>query len=158
MIAFSGAVWGRRGGSYLYAIFHRDCVYFGETGDVPAGRWGQHLGSSDSAFFEKYRIEGFEDHQEGHDVVFLGLHCADVDQLEPSKRKIARRAIEEELHRQFLLNKNRLPRSLQLLSSPPPPAVRHRFPFKVDQLAIQAFDLILKEYFVWCESRASYAN
>lgn len=155
MITFSGAVWGRRGGSYLYAIFHRDYVYFGETGDVPTGRWGQHLGTSDSAFFEKYSMADLHDIDEEHDVVFLGLHCEDVDQLEPSKRKIARRAIEEELHRQFLLNKNKLPKTFELLSSPPPPAVRHRFPFKIDQVAVQAFEIILQEYLAWCTSHGN---
>lgn len=149
MISLCGTVWGQRYGSYLYAIISDEHIYFGETGDIPPARWGAHLGCAGSSFAEKLRIE-FSGHTlSTGEIVFIGLYCDMVDEIEDSKRKIARRAIEEELHRQFLLKKNTLPVPKILLSTPPPPVVRHRFPFNVEIVAEKAFDLVVKEYKAW---------
>lgn len=157
MISVCGTVWGRRHSSFLYAIFSDEYVYFGETGDMPAARWGQHLGVVDSSFAEKLRnVEGQLQPDDG-EVVFIGLYCQIVDEIEASRRKIARRAIEEELHRQFLLNKNLLPSRKTLLSSAPPPVVRHQFPFNVESVAEEAFRLIVCEYKSWVSRDAKLA-
>jgi hypothetical protein len=149
MISVCGTVWGRRHGSFLYAIFSDEYAYFGETGDVPAARWGQHLGSAESSFADKLRCVQDEQINSDGNVVFIGLYCEVVDEIEKSRRRIARRAIEEELHRQFLLNKNLFPTPKLLLSTPPPPSVRHRFPFRVEAVAEEAFKLIVVEYKKW---------
>jgi len=153
MISVCGTVWGKRYGSYLYAIFSDDYVYFGETGDVPSARWGQHLGHANSSFTEKLAIarEGMPEYE--GEVFFVGLHCLAVDTIEPSKRKIARRAIEEELHRQFLLNRNLIPGDKLILSTPPSAPVRQKFPFVPEKVAEEAFRLILKQYLDWLKGR-----
>jgi hypothetical protein len=153
MISVCGTVWGRRHGSFVYAIFADEYVYFGETGDTPPGRWGQHLGTTESSLFGKLLAENEELEFNDRDLFFVGLYCGVVDEIEQSRRKIARRAIEEALHRQYLLNKNLLPAPLVLLSTPPPPAVRHRFPFKVEEIAEEAFGLILNQYTSWSNKK-----
>jgi hypothetical protein len=149
MISICGTVWGRRQGSFLYAVFSGEHVYFGETGDVPPARWGQHLAGAESSFAAKLRRVDDQQSESDAVVFFVGLYCDAVDTIEKNKRKIARRAIEEELHRQFLLNKNLLPAPKILLSTPPPPVVRHRFPFDVEQMAAQAYKSIVAEYIAW---------
>ena len=136
-----------------YAIVSDEHVYFGETGDVPPARWGAHLGSARSSFSEKLQTKDDGFYLYTSDVVFIGLYCQVIDGIEESRRKVARRAIEEELHRQFLLNKNALPSPKTLLSTPPPPAVRHYFPFNVESVAEQAFRLVVEEYISWIKRK-----
>lgn len=153
MISLCGTVWGRRYGSFLYAIFSDEHVYFGETGDMPSARWGQHLGHADSSFAEKLQTSLNGQPAYKGDIVFIGIYCDVIDEIEDSRRRIARRAVEEELHRQFLLNKNSLPTERELLSTPPPAPIRQKFPFPVEAIAKQAFELIVSQYLSWLTAK-----
>lgn len=148
MIVHCGTVWGRRGGSYLYAIFTTDHAYIGETGNMPTARWGSHLGKTDSSFMEKLKKE-LEYHElpvYEDDIVYIGLHCKVIDDEIESKRKFARLAIEDEIHKQFMLNTNSFGSFKKLLSRPTKRSARITLNFDVESFAKYATKVIIEEY------------
>jgi hypothetical protein len=151
MISFSGKVWGLRRSSYVYAVVQGSYVYFGETGEVPPGRWGQHLGAG-GTFARKLVTEDDEGTIADQQIVFIGIRCLVVDNEKPAYQKIARRAIEEELHRQFNLNSGALGEDLTLVSQPPPPAVRRQWTFEPREVARQIYVMLVDEYKIWRSS------
>lgn len=148
MIAHCGTVWGTRGTSYLYAIFTTDHAYIGETGNLPTARWGSHLSKADSSFSEKLRKElesSSADAYEG-EFVYIGIQCKVIDLEDERKRKFARQAIEDEIHRQFFLNGNSFGSTKKLLSTSIKRSPRITFSFDVESFAKYAIHKIIEEY------------
>lgn len=148
LIAHCGTVWGCRGRSYLYMILTSDHAYIGETGNLPTSRWGSHLSKADSSFSEKLRIEleNTESPEYDDDFIYIGLYCGVIEEEEMEKRKYARVAIEEAIHREYLLNGNRFGGLKKLLSRPSTRSLRIKLGFDVDSYAKHAIELLIEEY------------
>lgn len=148
LITHCGTVWGARGCSYLYVIFTAEHAYIGETGNLPTSRWGSHLSKADSSFAEKLRKELEESslpEYEG-DFVYIGLYCGVIDEEDELKRKYARTAIEEAIHREYILNGNSFGGAKKVLSRPTKRSARITLGFDVDSYAKHAIATLIKEY------------
>lgn len=147
MINHCGTVRGRRDCSYIYMIFTTEHVYIGETGNIPPARWGNHLGSSRSSFLQKINNQPHTEEQASYsgEFIYIGIHCEVIDQEPKERQKIARLAIEDAIHTEYLLNKNQFGGNKTLLSTSKS-VTRHRFGFDVESFAKAAIDLIFKEY------------
>ncbi|MDP2762264.1 MAG: hypothetical protein Q8O64_18010 [Sideroxyarcus sp.] len=148
MTTLAGTIWGQLRTSHLYAVFKGPYVYFGETGHVPPVRWKGHL-TSDTDFIGKLRrvdpAAAFDDTP----IFFVGIHI-DVADAEPeTKRKIARRAIEAELHQRFSLDPLPVAPATNLLSTAPSAPVRHTFNFDKVSVANTVYAMIAAEYQQW---------
>lgn len=154
MIAHCGTVWGVRGSSYLYAIFTSNHAYIGETGNLPTARWGSHLSKADSSFAEKLRKELDASDALPYDgeFVYIGIHCKVIDMEDERKRKFARLAIEDEIHRQFFLNGNHFGATKKLLSTSTKRSSRITFGFDVESFAKYAIHKIIEEYTKYLEA------
>ncbi|QUE77472.1 hypothetical protein [Stutzerimonas stutzeri] len=148
MIYHCGTVWGFRNCSYLYAIFTSDHAYIGETGILPTSRWGSHLSKADSSFSEKLRKEFSATNCSPYDgeFVYIGLHCEVIDREDERKRKFARLAIEDEIHRLFHLNENSFGQPKKLLSRSTKRSPRISFGFDVESFAEHAIRTVIDEY------------
>jgi hypothetical protein len=148
LITHCGTVWGTRGCSYLYMIFTADHAYIGETGNLPTSRWGSHLSRADSSFAEKLRrdLEGSAHPDYDGDFVYIGLHCGVIDEEDELKRKYARTAIEEAIHREYILNGNSFGGIKKVLSRPTKRSARITLGFDVDSYAKHAIATLIKEY------------
>jgi len=148
VITHCGTLWGSKGCSYLYAIFTSDYAYIGETGNLPASRWGSHLSKADSSFAEKLRKEldnaGLPPYE--GEFVYIGLYCKVIDLEDENKRKFARLAIEDAIHREFYLNENAFGTSKRLLSRSSKRSARMSFGFDVESFAKLAIAKIIAEY------------
>lgn len=145
MISLAGHISGFRNGSYVYLIAQGACLYFGETGDLPPKRWGQHLASNGTFFKLLNKIPETLDQE----MLFIGVRCLDVDKVLPLRRKLARRAIEEELHRRFFLDSQAFGCEFSMVSTPPAPPVRFAWPFEPSTVAQEIFSLFVIEYKNW---------
>nr|WP_298146418.1 GIY-YIG nuclease family protein [uncultured Pseudomonas sp.] len=148
MIYHCGTVWGFRNCSYLYAIFTSNHAYIGETGNLPTSRWGSHLSKADSSFYEKLRreLETTECSPYGGEFVYIGLHCEVIDREDERKRKFARLAIEDEIHRLFYLNENSFGEPKKLLSRSVKRSPRISLSFDVESFAEHAINTVIEEY------------
>lgn len=148
MITHCGTVWGATGCSYLYAIFTLEYAYIGETGNLPTARWGSHLSKADSSFLEKLRkeLESCNSPPYQGDFLYIGLHCEDIDNEDEEKRKYARLAIEDAIHREFYLNQTSFWPAKKLLSTSSKRSTRISLSFNVEDFAKKAIDKIIFEY------------
>lgn len=148
MTIVAGTVWGGLQTSHLYAIFKGEYLYFGETGHVPPVRWKSHL-TSDTDFIGKLlNIDPYEAHN-GNPIFFVGVHIGAADGEPEPKQKIARRAIEAELHRRFALDPLPVKPARTLLSSSPAVPVSHKFEFDKVAVARSVYKVIAEEYQKW---------
>lgn len=148
MTRLAGIVWGKESASYVYAIIVREGVYFGETGDLPPKRWGGHL-AGDGTLKQKLRLFDIDVDTEPPSFFFVAVHCDAIAQVDQRFRKLARRAVEEELHRRFLLNSSALFPAEVLLSSMPPSPIRLNFPFDPRAVASEAYRVICDNFQAW---------
>jgi hypothetical protein len=141
-------------------ILTSDHVYIGETGNLPTSRWGSHLSKADSSFAEKLRIalEQANSPEYDDDFVYIGLYCGVIEEEETEKRKYARLAIEEAIHREYVLNGNRFGGLKILLSRPSTRSLRIKLGFDVDSYAKHAIELLIKEYIKYKESAEQAAT
>lgn len=148
LITHCGTVWGARRSSYLYVVFTDNYVYIGETRNMPASRWGSHLSKANSSF--SYKIDqdlaSFGNEPYDGDFIYIGLHCAVIDEEQEGKRKYARTAIEDAIHREYFLNENCFDHTRKLLSRPSRRSERVSLGFDVESYAKHAFSLIVDEY------------
>jgi hypothetical protein len=160
MTVFCGTVWGKLRTSHLYAVFKGPYVYFGETGHVPPVRWKGHL-TSESDFVGKLRAADPDVLADDYPIFFVGIHLGVADDEPEDRRKIARRAIEAELHKRFELDPSHLYPATQLLSSPPSSPVRHKFPFDKAKISQKVYEIVAQEYQKWRKQlteRKSYGS
>ncbi|WP_148078903.1 hypothetical protein [Delftia acidovorans] len=153
MIALAGTVWGNPRTSHLYAIFKGEYIYFGETGHVPPVRWKSHL-TSQTDFLGKLQDTDATEAAAATPVFFVGIHISCADSEPEPKQKIARRAIEAELHKKFELDPSPMAPASTLLSTPPPSPVRHAFSFDKGLVAEQVYQLIADEFRKWRNGRS----
>lgn len=115
---------------------------------MPAARWGSHLGKTDSSFMEKLKkeLEFLERPIYDDDIVYIGLHCKVIDDEVENKRKFARLAIEDEIHKQFMLNTNSFGSFKKLLSRPTKRSARISLSFDVESFAKYATQVLIEEY------------
>jgi hypothetical protein len=123
-------------------------VYFGETGDFPVKRWNAHV-TSNADFLGKLAAIDPDAVVDGEPLFFVGIHIRDADSEPQSMRKLARRAVEAELHKRFALDPGPVGAELQLLSSAPAAPVRHAFNFDKAEIAKSTYKLIAQEYSRW---------
>jgi len=151
MTVLVGTIWGQLRTSHLYAVFKGPYVYFGETGHVPPVRWKGHL-TSETDFIGKLRRADPLVAADESPVFFVGIRINVADAEPESKRKIARRAIEAELHQRFSLNPALVTPATSILSSPPSVPVRHQFNFDKVSIANTVYSIIASEYQAWLMS------
>lgn len=154
MTILAGTIWGQLRTSHLYAVFKGPYVYFGETGNVPPVRWKGHL-TSDSDFIGKLRRADPAVAADESPVFFVGIRISVADAEPEAKQKIARRAIEAELHQRFSLDPTRVTPATSLLSSSPPVPVRHQFGFDKVSVANAVYEMIAEEYRRWLARNGS---
>ena len=148
MIALAGTVWGSPRTSHLYAIFKGRYVYFGETGHVPPVRWKSHLTSQNDFLGKLYDVDAVEANS-ASPIFFVGIYIPCADSEPEPRQKIARRAIEAELHKRFELDPIQVAPAAALLSSPPPSPIRHSFSFNKSEVADSVYKLIAQQYKSW---------
>lgn len=147
MISRGGMVWGIAEASYIYAILNGSALYVGETGDLPPKRWGQHLAGG-GTFSEKAIAAGIC--LTGPiETLFIAIRCHDIDGENAQYRKLARRAVEEEVHRQFLLDSRPFGETFRLLSLPPSPPIRYQWSFDTVAVAKEIYAHVISEYAKW---------
>lgn len=148
MTILAGTIWGQLKTSHLYAVFKGPYIYFGETGNVPPVRWKGHL-TSEADFIGKLRQVDPIAASDDTPIFFVGIHIGVADDEPEAKRKIARRAIEAELHRRFSLDPTPVTPAINLLSSSPPVPARHQFNFDKVTVADAVYSMISDEYQRW---------
>lgn len=148
MTILCGTISGQLRTSHLYAVFKGKYVYFGETGHVPPVRWKGHL-TSDSDFIGKLNAVNPKAVNDSTPFFFVGIHIGVADEEDESKRKIARRAVEAELHKRFDLNPSPIFPACELLSTAPLAPVRHKFNFDKKFVAEKVYEIIATEYQKW---------
>lgn len=150
MISLAGTVWGSPRTSHLYAIFKGKYVYFGETGHVPPIRWKSHLTSQTDFLGKLFDVDADEAASQAP-ILFVGVYIPCADREPEMKQKIARRAIEAELHKKFSLDPGPVMPASILLSSAPQSPVRHTFSFNKGDVAENVYQLIAAEFKRWTE-------
>jgi hypothetical protein len=148
MTILAGTIWGQLKTSHLYAVFKGPYVYFGETGNVPPVRWKGHL-TSEADFIGKLKKVDPAAALDEEPIFFVGIHIGVADAEPETKQKIARRAIEAELHQRFSLDPMPVSPATNLLSSSPPVPVRHQFNFDKVSVANAVYVMIAEEYRKW---------
>lgn len=148
MTTLAGTIGGKLRTSHLYAVFKGPYIYFGETGNVPPVRWKGHL-TSEADFIGKLREADPAIASDESPVFFVGIHIGVADAEPENKRKIARRAIEAELHQRFSLDSTPVEPATRLLSTPPASPVRHTFNFDKSTVANTVYAMIAAEYQTW---------
>ena len=157
MTVLAGTIWGQLKTSHLYAVFKGQYVYFGETGHVPPVRWKGHL-TSDKDFIGKLKDADPKVASDTTPIFFVGIHIGVADEEPETMKKIARRAIEAELHKRFSLDPTPITPASELLSSSPPVPAKHKFCFDKTLVAEKVYSMISNEYQKWrkeMEERAS---
>ena len=152
MTLLAGTVWGELRTSHLYAIFKGQYIYFGETGHVPPVRWKSHLTSQTDFIGKLLQIDPVEANGSAP-IFFVGVHIGMADNEPTTKQKIARRAIEAELHKRFSLNPSLVYPASILLSTPPESPVSHSFNFDKINVATSVYSMIANEYGQWLNKR-----
>jgi alkanesulfonate monooxygenase SsuD/methylene tetrahydromethanopterin reductase-like flavin-dependent oxidoreductase (luciferase family) len=148
MTILAGTICGQLKTSHLYAVFKGPYVYFGETGNVPPVRWKGHL-TSEADFIGKLKKVDIAAAFDDEPIFFVGIHISVADAEPEAKRKVARRAIEAELHQRFSLDPARVTPAINLLSSSPPVPARHQFGFDKVSVATAVYAMIADEYQKW---------
>ncbi len=157
MTNLAGTIWGKLRTSHLYAVFKGPYVYFGETGHVPPVRWKGHL-TSESDFIGKLKRIDPEVAFDETPIFFVGINISIADAEPETRRKIARRAIEAELHQHFSLNPLPVAPATNLLSTAPPAPVRHTFNFDKASIAAKVYTQIAEEYQKWLKQNNTDSN
>lgn len=148
MTTLAGTIWGQLRTSHLYAVFKGQYVYFGETGHVPPVRWKGHL-TSETDFIGKLKMVDLDTASDETPIFFVGVHISVADDEPETMRKIARRAIEAELHSRFSLDPTPITPASELLSTPPRVPVKHKFKFDKASIANTVYTMIAAEYQKW---------
>ena len=148
MTTLVGTIWGHLRTSHLYAVFKGSYVYFGETGHVPPVRWKGHL-TSETDFLGKLNDVAPEVVTDETPIFFVGIHINIADEEPETRRKIARRAIEAELHQRFSLDPKPISPATELLSSAPKVPLKHKFTFDKVAIANEVYTIIATEYQKW---------
>ncbi len=155
MTTLAGTIWGQLRTSHLYAVFKGPYVYFGETGHVPPVRWKGHL-TSETDFLGKLKVVDPKAVNDGTPIFFVGVHISVADAEPETRQRIARRAIEAELHRRFSLDPKPIIPASELLSTPPPVPVKHIFTFDKVSVANSVYAMIAAEYQKWLRGQGSF--
>lgn len=150
MMYISGIISGAFRCSYIYLISYGRYIYIGETGNHPVLRWGSHL-SKNGSFINKLD-RGNESLLTDDDIFFISVRCSEIECESIYKRKIARRAIEAELHRKYLLNPGVFGHESTLISNPPGDPVRHNFSFDPSDMAKKIYQNISDSYVDWLKN------
>ncbi|MCK1969294.1 hypothetical protein MT962_003153 [Franconibacter sp. IITDAS19] len=144
----SGILTGEISSSYIYLISYSQYIYIGETGSHPAVRWGNHLGKRGTFLVNLYEMEG-EQLSSEEDIFFISIKCNEIDCEDVYKRKIARRAVEAELHRSYALNPDVFGPDSRIISRPPSDPVWQSFRFDPCTIAKEIYSEISKRYQEW---------
>lgn len=148
MIKNNGLLIGARHCSNIYIIVHLDYIYIGETGSHPAIRWGSHL-VKNGTFRKNMRGMYDDDLIKNEDIFFASFAVPDVEIEPESNRRLARMAIETEVHRAFFLNTSALGDELFITSTCEEYPTRHRFSFDPAAIARTLFEEICARYQEW---------
>ncbi|WP_462171613.1 hypothetical protein [Pseudoalteromonas xiamenensis] len=134
--------------SHLYIIIHNDFLYIGETGSHPAIRWGRHIVKG-GTFYENLKYFHDEEIQQDKDIFFCCYELSIVDKEIKSKRRLARMAVETELHKLVCLQPDKFGFESFLTSRYEEYPVRHSFGFAPAAIADKIFDRAAKDFAEW---------
>ncbi|EPY5324568.1 hypothetical protein ACXDTH_005287 [Klebsiella variicola] len=144
----AGVISGALKSSYIYLIMLENYVYIGESGCLPVVRWGSHL-NKNGTFLNNLFNKQLVTMSDAANIFFVGVNCAEVEREDPFKQKIARRAIEAELHRRYLLDPNCFGPDSVLISNPPADPTRFTFSFDPKSLASNVYAEMTSRYQEW---------
>ncbi len=147
----NGLITSLRYQSHLYVIIHNDFLYIGETGSHPAIRWGSHLSKS-GTFVQNLKYFHDEVLDIEKDIFFSSYELSMVEDEPCSKRKLARMAVETELHKLVCLQPNKFGFESFITSRYEEYPVRHGFNFKPAEVANHIFDRVVNDYNNWAIS------
>ena len=150
----AGVISGAFKSSYIYLIMFENYVYIGESGCLPVVRWGSHL-TKNGTFLTNLLSKQSVNISDAADIFFVGVNCVEVESEDPFKQKIARRAIEAELHRRYLLDPNSFGPDSVLISNPPADPTRFTFSFDPKSLASNVYTEMASRYQEWSSSSSN---
>ncbi|MGG8078639.1 hypothetical protein ACU62J_18590 [Klebsiella aerogenes] len=148
MIKSNGVLVGARYCSNIYFIIHNGYLYIGETGGHPSIRWGGHLCKGGTLRENLRRFEE-DDINEMEEIFFASVATSIIDNEEHFNRKIARKAVEYEVQRHFLLNPNIFGEELRCVSTVSSNPVRHSFSFDPDSFSQAILKMASEKYKKW---------
>jgi hypothetical protein len=151
----SGILTGGINYSYIYLINYDRYIYIGETGNHPALRWGSHLTKNGSFISNLNKLEGISIRND-EDIFFISIRCNEVEKENIYKRRIARRAIEAELHRSYVLDPRVFGPDSKLISSPPQDPTRQVFSFDPCSIAKEIYEIITQRYEKWANEKKNF--
>jgi len=134
--------------SHVYVIVHNDFLYIGQTGSHPAIRWGSHL-SSTGSFTKNLKYFHDEEIVKDKDIFFGCYELPIVDQEVESKRRLARMAVETELHKLICLQPRKLGFDSFLTSTCEEYPIRHTFNFSPEKVASVIFSRVVSDFCKW---------
>lgn len=143
-----GVISGTFDSSYIYLITFSNYVYFGETGYLPVKRWGGHF-SSNGTFVTNLLKKQNLLVRKNDEFLMISVKCSEVESENSFNQKIARRAIEAELHRHFLLDPGSFGPDSILISNPPPDPTRFKFGFDPSNIARNIYKEMITRYDDW---------
>lgn len=131
-------------GHYIYIVSFGNYYYIGETGGHPVIRWGQHLSNKSGSLMKNLKSNYDEELSLNNKVDCFSYYCDCVFEEDTNKQRLARRAIEAELHYQFCSKGSVHLDEFCIVSTPPTFPIRHKFQLDAEKIAID----ILNEYFL----------
>lgn len=147
MIRHNGLLSGARYCSNVYFIVHKGYLYIGETGSHPAIRWGSHLQKNGSL---RENIRRFNDDiDESEDIFFASFAVSIIDSEDENKRKLARLAVEYEVHRCFHKHSSAFNEDLTIVSQVKGFPTRHNFSFDPTSFAWAIYEEACQRYEAW---------
>jgi hypothetical protein len=147
MIKNNGVLSGSRYCSNIYFIVHKEYLYIGETGSHPAIRWGSHLQKNGSL---RENIKRFDDDiDESQDIFFASFAVTIIDTENENIRKLARLAVEHEVHRCFYIHASAFNEDLKVVSRVGSYPTRHSFSFDPTSFARAIFEEACRRYETW---------
>ncbi|HGP0863362.1 TPA: hypothetical protein ACLFOW_000945 [Yersinia enterocolitica] len=148
MIKSNGILVGARYCSNIYFIIHNGYLYIGETGGHPSIRWGGHL-SKGGTLRENLRRFEEDDINEYKEIFFASIATNIIDYEDDLNRKIARKAVEYEVQRHFILNSYVFGEELRVVSTASTNPVRHSFGFDPESFSQAILQMAVEKYKKW---------
>jgi hypothetical protein len=132
-------------GPHIYSIVVRDCLYIGETQQLPVKRWAEHL-SSGGSFRTSFSRADEEFDDRSTSLSFFALACSQIHDVLESERRLVTQYIEHRLHVVCALRMARLAPIRRIISNTVHTApLSCRYPW-ADDIATRAFDTFLEAW------------
>ncbi|EPO2918953.1 hypothetical protein DSL61_10705 [Vibrio cholerae] len=127
-------------GHYIYIVSFKEYYYIGETSHHPVVRWGQHFTDESQSLMKNLKEKYGEELPVIGNIKCFSYSCDFISEEQGNKQKLARRAIEAELHYKFCSDGDIHFEEFNIVSNPPTFPVRHKLGFDAEIVANNIFD------------------